>query len=232
MNFQRGVSQTSSGSAAAATMTNGHAESGHSKKKTSKARQGADYLMGQGQTPGASSKKRLAHSKPSNNGISPGTNLEITSGNLAGGMSVTDIELTMSGEEISSQKNSPRLANQAEGGARGASTLGGAEDVSRNAEKLSLKSLPEKCEKEMCDSCLWHCSVLKWPHRVQWRAQTVRVELTRRKGCNWPGFDHKLKQHVSGAGNKYHVLLCSMKSLDIKKVPVFGEKDILLEFYS
>ncbi|GFR66808.1 hypothetical protein ElyMa_005568500 [Elysia marginata] len=182
LNFKRGISQTSSGSGGASAISNGHADLNH-KKKTSKLRQGSDYMMSKGQVPGITSQN----------------NLDKASENVAGGMSVTDIELTMSEKEESSlpQQQSPRSKDQVSGGAHATLAGSGFEgDISRNTKKLSLKSLPTKCFDPLCNSCIWHCYVLKRPDRVQWMAKTVRVELKRQRDRAWPGFDHKLKQNI------------------------------------
>ncbi|RUS85792.1 hypothetical protein EGW08_006421, partial [Elysia chlorotica] len=197
-NFKRGVSQTSSNSGGASALSNGHQDTSQ-KKKWPKSRQGADYMMGGGQTPASTSKAGLGQSKNASNGTVARNNLDVTSENVAGGMSVKDIEVTMSEEEESStpQSKSPRSSDQVSSSGAALVYTGSttADDLQKNAEKLSIGSIPTKCLDPLCASCLWHQFVLERPHRVQWMAKTVRVELVRQVDRAWPGFSHKLKKH-------------------------------------
>lgn len=194
LNFKRGISQISTGIGGVSTISNGHADLNH-KKKTGKLRQGADYMMARGQVPGV---------------LTLNNNLDITSENVAGGMSVKDIELRMSEEEEfpETQQQSPRSKEQASMATPSLSSSESAEDVFRNTRRLSLKSPPKKCSDRFCNWCAWHVCVLKNPHKVQWMAKTVRVELRRQRNCSWPGFDHKLMHHKKKNGeiDSYYIV--------------------------
>lgn len=112
-----------------------------------------------------------------------------------GVMSVTDIDLTMDGDDPNSQNPHP------------------------SGSYPGSRCCPvPRCSKISCDEniCLWHRCVLKLPQHVRWEDKIVTVELQRSEGESF-GFSHKTKQHVSVVINHFllHVIVFPLSSVTI-----------------
>ncbi|GFO15583.1 hypothetical protein PoB_004208800 [Plakobranchus ocellatus] len=217
--FQRDVSQASSGREGTPEALNVCQDVAHLKKRSSKvkshlketgkSKQGAGYLMSKKQLTldvtgdGSASNGELGSHQHQSNGVLARNvnlnNLDVGPEKCPGGMSVTDIELTMSEEDkpplASPQSN---WANQqSPNGVQLTPVVSASEGNPKNMVKCLPKLLPAKCTDALCDnkSCYWHSCVLDRPHRVKWMDTTVRVELKKEKGQIWPGFDHRVKRH-------------------------------------